>query len=319
MDKTRKEKQPTLTTISELSGYSVSTVSRALSGSPRISQSTRKEILHYARQCSYQTKKRLIAIVTHGYINYFSFMLMALQSELIKHDFQVIIISEQMLELLEEIPIQGAVSLLSENGLEQIWGAKYPFPLVCINTKSNRLSGLFSITSNDEKAVSNAVESLYQQGHRRIGAIGIEYFASNQNAVRRELTFKKLATQLNFTAFSESIMNDNDSTVSAIQYLLDQKITALICTSEIAAPQVVQSLQWLKVKIPEDLSVIVWALGKYEAWPKDFEIYSQNYSKIAQAAVQMIESLCNGEAPPQSEMQIDYLVRHGHSIRPVTP
>ena len=307
-----KNEQPTLTQIAKLSGYSIATVSRALAGSPRISAATRKKVLLHARQCFYRPRCRSIAIVTHGFENYFSFMLEALHAELLKRGYRVWVIPESMLALLDEISIQGVISLLSENGLEKIWGTYHACPLLCINTGHNRLERLFSVTCNDEKAVTDSIEKLYRSGHRLIGKIGVKYLNNNFNATRRDVCFQKLAAQLNFTAFSEDCLNDNYEVFGAIRYLLDQNITALICTSEILVHPVLHALSMLRVRIPEELSVITWSTSREDA--PDIETYVQDYSGIAETAVQMLTVLSGGDTPPQGEVQIDYHNFPGHSI-----
>ena len=257
-----KNEQPTLTQIAKLSGYSIATVSRALAGSPRISAATRKKVLLHARQCFYRPRCRSIAIVTHGFENYFSFMLEALHAELLKRGFRVWVIPESMLALLDEISIQGVISLLSENGLEKIWGTYHACPLLCINTGHNRLERLFSVTCNDEKAVTDSIEKLYRSGHRLIGKIGVKYLNNNFN--------------------------------------------------EILVHPVLHALSMLRVRIPEELSVITWSTSREDA--PDIETYVQDYSGIAETAVQMLTVLSGGDTPPQGEVQIDYHNFPGHSI-----
>ena len=77
----QKNKRTTLQDIAEHTGFSVATVSRVLSGSPRISDDTRRKIIRCADMYNYRMKCKNVAMLTLGYGLYFSNMLTALQKE----------------------------------------------------------------------------------------------------------------------------------------------------------------------------------------------------------------------------------------------
>lgn len=299
------KKKVTLTQIAKMSGYAVSSVSRALAGSPKISQATRKHILQYANRCGYQpSHSRTVAIVTHSFGNYFSACILALHEKLLQEGIRVIVLQEDMLELLEELPVQGVVSIFSENGLEKVWEEQHRCPLVCINTKANILEHIFSVVSDDEGAIIDAVEKLYRRGHRKIGKLGIRYKKNNHNAVLRDQKFQELAQKYNFAGFTLNIQNTPYDIMYAIRKMLAQQVSALICTSEIITPNLEHAVKLLQIRVPEDLTIVAWAIPEQENICQDFEIYAQNYAKIAQTVTQILSAPKTTIFPP--EIRISY-------------
>ena len=292
------KKQTTLQHIAEKSGFSISTVSRALAGSQRISSATRKKIIQLADACNYQHKCRNVAVITFGFGVYFSNMLQALQSELYNQGFRSFIITPGMLELLEEIPLQGAISLLSENGLEKEWPQKFSCPLICINTHYNWLDKLYSVTTNDAAAVEQAVCSLYNAGHRKIARVTVDFRENNQNAQRRDQRLTELAKKMNFDLVLDSNWGDNPfDTVLMLQRIIDKGVTGIICTSERITPLLAQAVQILRLRVPEDISIACWTTGEHDLSFADWEVYRQDYSGIAAKAVNILNDICNGNPP----------------------
>ena len=87
----QKNKRTTLQDIAEHTGFSVATVSRVLSGSPRISDDTRRKIIRCADMYNYRMKCKNVAMLTLGYGLYFSNMLTALQKEFLNREINQLI------------------------------------------------------------------------------------------------------------------------------------------------------------------------------------------------------------------------------------
>ncbi|MBR7143549.1 MAG: LacI family DNA-binding transcriptional regulator [Lentisphaeria bacterium] len=313
----QKNKRTTLQDIAEHTGFSVATVSRVLSGSPRISDDTRRKIIRCADMYNYRMKCKNVAMLTLGYGLYFSNMLTALQKEFLNSGYRAFAVTDDMLDLLDDIPLHGAVSLLNENGLEQVWSKRYSCPLVCINTHYNWLDKYFSITVNDKNAVESAIHSLYAAGHRRIARITVDFREINQNAIRREQTLIQLSKELGFELITESSSGETPfDIVFMLRRLLEKKVTAIICVSELITPQLKKAADILQVRIPEDLSIVAWSSGEQDWLCADWELYMQNYAQIARQTVEIFSTIDKGLQPAKMEEQIDYIHHPGHSIAP---
>ena len=311
----KRTERATLETVAKLSGYSVSTVSRVLSGSLRISPETRREVIRCAARCSYRINSRNVALITHDVGNYFSLMLSKLFKELERQDLRPFVISRLTLELLEEIPIRGAISLLSDEGLEHFWGAHYNWPLVCINTPPCRLENVFSVSCDDTRAITEAVQRLHTLGHRRIGKVCLKTPETNWNVSRRDQCFAALAEEFGFEAFSLNVsFMDFTATLKGLRQLLDNRVTAVISTSEMVTPLLAQAVELLRVPVPEELSIIAWSTGEFDGFYSGWETFRQDYETISYTAVKTLQTLFSGGVPGEADQKIAYLIHSGTSL-----
>ena len=306
----------TLQQIADCSGFSISTVSRALAGSTRISTETRTRIVRLADKYNYRHKYSNVAIVIQSFSEYCNLLLRELQQQLKSEGFRFLIVTWDMLDILDVLPLQGAISIFSENGLEQIWDRHFSCPLVCINTHCSMLNKLYSVTSDDANAIASAVDTLYQAGHRRIAHLTIDFKAANHNAFRRQQTMEKLSAQKKFTLFARTVNDLNAyDTVETLQYLLKNNVTAVISSSETVTDMLAHAFNTLGLRIPEDLSVIGWSNGLGNQL-LNWDLYVQDYRQISRNAINMLKTLINGDLPEKPELQVDYLHCPGCSIAP---
>lgn len=313
----KRKKRATLETVAKLSGFSISTVSRVPSGSLRISPETRREVIRCAARCSYHIESRNVALITYDVENYFSLMLSHLFKELEHQELRPLVISRSTLELLEEIPIRGAISLLSDEGLEHFWGAHYNWPLVCINTPPLRLENIFSVSCDDTQAITQAVKRLHALGHRRIGKICLKTSGSNWNVYRRDQCFTSLAAEYEIIPFSFNVtFMDFNEILKVLRQLLDNRVTALISTSEMVTPLLAQAVELLRISIPEQLSIIAWSTGEFDGFYSSWETFRQDYDTISRKAVKTLQTLFAGGIPKEADQQIAYQIHSGCSLAP---
>ncbi len=163
-------KKITLQHLAELSGCTVSTVSRALRGNGRISQETRERILSLAREKHYiaSPKARLIAVISYladftpDY--YIQNLLFLIARELQNEQYQTIVVFPQDLQLLNSLYISGAISLMPFHHIAHSWSATSSTPLVTINDYSKTFDSIFSVSSDEIHAVRDVMEQLIASG-----------------------------------------------------------------------------------------------------------------------------------------------------------
>ena len=280
---------------------STATVSRALAGSEKISVETRRRVLQAARQSGYNSRSSTVAVLIPELhlTGYFGEAATALFRELEQSGFRPLLLSARHLDLLEELDICGAISVLALNGLERSWGKNHILPLVCINTAPNHLEGIYTVSSNDEQAMRIAIRHLYSLGHRKIGRLafyGSLMREDNWNSVARGRCFKEELENLGLCPDFSSYISDTNSCIEAMQELSEQGVSAVILQDEELELTVLQALRIMKYKIPDDISLVAWSFaGVGERVHPMLTTLVQDLPQLARKSCEILRALLNGE------------------------
>jgi LacI family transcriptional regulator len=316
MDKT------TLKDIAEVTGFSISTVSRVLADSPRISRDTRRIVLAAAEKFHYKPRTKNVALIVFSptLIGYLGRLCSAVTGELMKHGFNPVIIQMEHIECIRDIPICGAISIATVNRLARIWGEMHERPLISLNSQSNHLDNIYRLSSNEFQGMKILVDRLKENGHTRIARLGSEHTfhpLDNWSCQRRNAAFLKLAEQYGLTSdlYAES-EHTLPAVLNAISNLMTRKPTALLIQTEDYLLPVLQSLKLLKIRVPEDLSLAAWSSEDIHdhLYPPPFAV-SQDYGKFGELAVQTLKSLIDGDSQP-TDLEVDYKILPGQSVIP---
>ncbi|MBR4666808.1 MAG: LacI family DNA-binding transcriptional regulator [Lentisphaeria bacterium] len=316
MDKT------TLKDIAETTGFSISTVSRVLADSPRISRDTRRIVLAAAEKFHYKPRTKNVALIVFSptLTGYLGRLCSAVTGELMKHGFNPVIIQMEHIECIRDIPICGAISIATVNKLARIWGEMHERPLISLNSQSNHLDNIYRLSSNEFQGMKILVDRLKENGHTRIARLGSEHTfhpLDNWSCQRRNAAFLKLAEQYGLTSdlYAES-EHTLPAVLNAISNLMTHKPTALLIQTEDYLLPVLQSLKLLKIRVPEDLSLAAWSSEDIHdhLYPPPFAV-SQDYGKFGELAVQTLKSLIDGDNQP-TDLEVDYKILPGQSVIP---
>ncbi|MBR2508939.1 MAG: LacI family DNA-binding transcriptional regulator [Lentisphaeria bacterium] len=312
----------TLKDIAEKTGYSISTVSRVLTGANNISLQTRRQILAEAEKSGYTIHSRNVAIIVENpyFIGYSGVMLQAISHELLANNYNPMIIQIDKIDCLNEIPLCGIMSVLSENTLAKNWSKTHQYPLISLNTMSKHLDNIYRVASNEKQGMEMIVKMLVDAGHTRIarfgGILDTELSQENYSTNYRNRIFDSLVEQY---GLEKNMQIDStfeyNVILERISILLTRKPTALIIQSEDCLLQVLHALRLLQVRIPEDLSVVAWNYPHIQnhIHPMISGI-SQNYEQIAKCGCQMLNQLNDGIFP-QNDIEVDYIPLIGTSIK----
>ena len=316
MDKT------TLKDIAETTGFSISTVSRVLADSPRISRDTRRIVLAAAEKFHYKPRTKNVALIVFSptLIGYLGRLCSAVTCELMRQGFNPVIIQMEHIECIRDIPICGAISIATVNKLARIWGEMHERPLISLNSQSNHLDNIYRLSSNEFQGMKILVDRLKENGHTRIARLGSEHTfhpLDNWSCQRRNAAFLKLAEQYGLTSdlYAES-EHTLPAVLNAISNLMTRKPTALLIQTEDYLLPVLQSLKLLKIRVPEDLSLAAWSSEDIHdhLYPPPFAV-SQDYGKFGELAVRTLKSLNDGDSQP-TDLEVDYKILPGQSVIP---
>ena len=316
MDKT------TLKDIAAETGFSISTVSRVLANSPRISRDTRRIVLAAAEKFHYKPQTLNVAVIVFSPIltGYLGRLCSAVTGELVRSGFNPVIIQMDHIECIRDIPICGAVSIATVNKLARIWGEMHERPLISLNSQSNHLDNIYRLSSNESQGMKILVDRLRENGHTRIARLGSEHTfhpLDNWSCQRRNAAYLALAEKYGLTPdlYAES-EHSLPAVLNAVSNLMDRKPTALLLQTEDYLLPVLHALKLLKIRVPEDLSLAAWSSEDIHdhLYPPPFAV-SQDYRKFGELTVQTLKNLTDGHCPPP-DVEVDYQILPGQTVIP---
>lgn len=278
-------KRITIKDLAKMLSVSTSTVSRALSNHPDISDETKERVKSLARQFNYTTNvharffrkqhSRLIALILPEVNMFFTPKLIRGVNQAISSTKYSLItfLSNDSLKKEKEI-VNQCLSWAVEGVLisvsKETSNLDHLNPLLETNVKcvlldkvlnSNKYS---SVTINSKEASYNAVMYLLNKGHRNIlGVFGNTNFIISQERIAGyENAFRDAGIEIN----TESIVSvekckDLDNIMPIL--LKYQQFTAIFVMSDELLMRVMYHLAQFNLKIPNDISIISISDGVY--------------------------------------------------------
>lgn len=272
-------KRTTIKDLAKLLNLSTSTVSRALSDHPDISDKTKKRVKEIAEEFNYTAnvhaqffrKKRsgLIALILPEVNMFFSPKLIkSINKTIALSNYSLIVsLSNDRLKNEKEIirqcmswAVEGVLISLSKytNDISHLAPlAKAEIKCVLLDKTIN--NELFpSVTINNIEASYTAVEYLIQKGHSNIlGIFGNPNFSISRDRIKG---FHKAMKENNIPIIDENIISVEKD--SDLDYILppifnhNRKLTAIFTMSDELLSKTIYQINKMGFSIPQDLSII---------------------------------------------------------------
>jgi DNA-binding LacI/PurR family transcriptional regulator len=277
----RQGERPNIADIAELANVSTSAVSYALNGREGVGEKTRQRILEIAAQLNWRPSSAARALVSEqasavGVVTIYdpdapvlsadfaSRFLVGVQDELRRHD---LLLTLQMVDDFDsanqvyrrwvgERRVDGVFVLnpvVDDPRLEVL--PELRLPSVVVGDFRRKHPRVGSVWTDDSRGTDLAVDHLVGLGHRRIGRIGGEPHYQHV-AIRR----RAFARSLSRRGLTPDPRVQRTTSVTQLADLLrgPDPVTALLVDDTEAAIGAVVGLRELGLRVPEDLSVIVW-------------------------------------------------------------
>ncbi len=271
----------TIKDVARKSGYSITTVSKALNNYSDISDSTKVKILALCEEMGYVPNLSARSLITQksytiGIIfeevtgvglqhPLFSKILESFKNTVEAQGYDIMFLSNSMgsknggyLEHSKRKQVEAVLALCGEfNSDEMIQLYKSSVPTILIDFQYD---GVSNITSNNVQGVGQAVKYLHDLGHRKIGNIyGGDYLqigGIRKNAF--EITMKKLGLELRpeYQVSGEYFSKENGYNAMMKILELEDPPTALFCASDMLAIGAMQAIRQAGKSVPEDFSII---------------------------------------------------------------
>ena len=271
----------TIKDISKESGFSVTTVSKALNDYPDISSKTKKKILDLCDEMGYVPNLSARSLIskksyTLGIIYeettgvgfqhpLFSTILKSFKDEVEKEGYDLLFISKNImkgndsyLQHTKRKQVEGVLVLCAEYDSEkmrEMYQSNIPQVVVDFDYED-----VLTVTSDNYSGVEKAIDYLYSLGHRKIAHIcgGRKTYVGGQRIEQYEKSLKKLNLQFREDYVVEGPEFSREQGYRAMEKLisLDDRPTAVFCSSDMLAIGAIKAINDANLSVPEDFSIV---------------------------------------------------------------
>jgi len=268
----------TIKEIAEKAGVSTATVSRALNGKPDIALETKKKILAIVKELNYTpnniarafvTKKtKCIGVVVADNANpFYAEIIRGIEETTMRKGYSIILCNTsedikreiKAIQVLKEKRVDGMIINPTQKKIEHLRALKEEgIPFVLLNRNIEELE-VDCVKNDNIYGAYQATEHLIRLGHKRIGHITGPLYTSS---VRERIIGYKKALATYGIPIDESLIANVSLTFQggyegALKLLKSSDPpTAIFAYSDIMAIGVIKACKELKIKIPENLSLV---------------------------------------------------------------
>jgi len=270
----------TLKKMSEILDVSISTVSRALSDHPDISNETKDKVKKLASELNYvpnlfakgfrHHRSNIIGVVVPNITHHYTTTIIrGILEEATTRGYRVIISESnndvvkqsEMLNTMIQFGVDGILLSLckSTKDVENVLKTLDTIPLILFDKVSSKIP-CTQVVINDEEAAFYAVEHLINIGKKRIAII--KEFEFSYNSEKRYAGYLRALKQYNIAVDDkiiqscEDISLDQGKRLTNILLSLKERPDAIFAITDTAAIGAIKVLKKFNIKIPEDIAVV---------------------------------------------------------------
>lgn len=333
-------KKETLISLSERTGYSISTVSRVLNGQAhryRISKKTIDLITAEAKRCNYTpsilakglrtNKTNTIGLLVPNIDNaYFALIASVIIHEAKQHNYKVVVV-DTMED--EENETEGLSSLLARkvDGIVVVPCGQDPTRLESINSNDTPIvlidryfpeTSLPYVCTNNYQGAVDATKYLINNGHTKIACIqGVPYSMPNLERIRGFVdTLKEYSLGDNPIIVGENFSIQNGYLETKLVLNMPDRPTALFTLSNTILLGAIQAIRESELKIPDDISVVSFDDNLFFNYLNPaITCISQPIDEIGTLAIKILIKNMNGDSLNTTKIQMSPKLIIRNSIR----
>ena len=306
----------TIKELSELSGFSASTISRVLSGRPNVKPETRAAVEELLEKHHYRTNimnlresernRKNILLITGDLKNDFYNELTRLLSSCAEAKGYRLLAAysadreEREIELVKMASREQYAGVLFMNvrGGDELTKVleEEGIPVVFLN-RGIMLSGFDTVTSDNHLGGYMITTYLVRHGHRKIGLLAGHSYSQTASDRRRgyedAMRDANLAVTDNTVWFGEQ---NYESGYRYGEYLMKEaiEVTAVFCINDLMAMGFIDALRDYGVRVPDGMSVVCYGDTLYTSH-MGLTVVGSEPEKLAQSAVDVLLRKSAGE------------------------
>lgn len=321
---------PTIREVAEKAKVHPSTVSRVLSGKSTISESTRQRVMQVAKELGFQPnaiarslsmqRTNTIAIaVSHifqGYFEdvYFPQVMQGLLDVTYKYDFRVLVAGSsghadeitQLLDIVGSHQADGIIVLSNRMDVDLVSALQsQDAPFVLLGKPDETHNDCAWVGTDDVAYSEQVINYLLGMGHKRIAYVGGDPDVlvtrdrlQGYQAAMQKAGIQPLPEWIDYGFFVE---DGGRQAVRRMTRLGDMAPTAYYAGNDLMAIGILEALQQLDLRVPQDVSVIGTNDSPLAAHtsPALTSLYVPYSIMAARAASILIQSILAGDKPSQ--------------------
>ena len=327
--------------VAKVSGYSVGTVSKALNDYPDISETTKQKIKDIATNLGYTPNSFGQSLVTKRSYTigivfeentgfglahpFFGELLTVIKEEVEKLGYDLLLLSKHVgpyvnsyYEHCVQKGVDGVIVLsanLDNDNYEKLVNSDTPMVLVDLESEVKN-----TIYTNNYTSTRKVVKYLIDKGHKKIAYvkgdlyryIGLERY----NGFIDEMKENNVEIEEQYLFNAPHYTTEEGYSVAGEISLLSDLPTAVVCPADIVAIGVIDGLNNLKIKVPEQISVIGFDDIKLSSFitPKLTTI-AQDKQEIGCLAVKTLIDNINNNNHQLKHYKIDGILIERNSVK----
>lgn len=329
--------KPTITDIANEMGITPSTVSRALTGSPRVKESTREAIIRKAEEMGYERNvmasnlrrgfaKTVGIIVPRINRQFFSNVISSAESVLGEAGYTVIICQShetledevKALKTMRANQVAGVMishSIQSVNGDHMLENIPEDVELVQFDRVFSSLPGI-KVVNDGVKGSYEATRSLIENGYKKIGTLagylGAELFADRKKGYVKALEEAGMDIDEDII-FEDSILRETGyrSALKAIERGCD----ALYCAGDFSALGAFDAVREAGLEVPGQFGIIGTANEHFTGLmsPRMSSLEQRPDKMGAEAALAFLEAVEGKKEDRTIEIPMELIIRQSSS------
>lgn len=320
----------TIKEIAKRAGVGVGTVSRYLNDHPYVSEESRTKIkkaideLNYtpsaiATQLRSQSTKNIGVLVSRIANPFFAELFDALEKKLNLYGYQVLVsqthddpaAEKRFLNQLKNQQVDGVILASVENHeLVSSFSDAYPNKVILLN-EENKYKNIQSVVLNHYQATLDALNYLYQEGHRKFAYITGGDYSGKLHGYSRTKAFQDFSRENKLPINSDWIFTQKhtatDGQIVAKQLVKTASLPdAVFTNSDEVAIGLIDELQKEHLTIPDDIAVVGYddqPFARFAAVP--LTTIRQPISAMADQAVNILLNNLTGKKIPNEVSQND--------------
>ena len=315
-----RRRRVTLSQLAAQLDVSTATVSLALRDNPAVSAETRKKVQALAQEMGYIYNRQaaslrtartdIVGVVVHDVLNpYFAQVFRAVESELEKHGFTILICNHRddiarqrnFVQVLQQQNADGLVICPSVGttsaDIDSIMRTGTPVTVICRDVDG---SAAPSVRGDDKRGMYEITRLLIDKGHTDIAYVGgIRYTSSGRD---RHAGYIKAMDEAGLTPVADlpELMTQSDGRKAAEHLAgLTPRPTAVACFNDIIAFGVMSGFTRLGIKPGSDIAVTGYDdVDGSSSWTPALTTVQNGSEEIGREAAHAILALILGQDPP---------------------
>jgi len=266
--------RPTILDVAAKSGMSKSLVSLALSGSPKVSDDSKKKILKAAKDLGYRPnaaarslaarRSKTLGVLILDLHNPVSAEIVdAVQAEIRQYGYSSLLVTggddpdleKAEIDTLLQFQIEGLILISHRLTPEALKAIATEVPTVTVTREDIEVAHMDSVCNDDVAGSQIAVDHLVGLGHSNIVCLS---GGDNPVSISRAEGYKQAMKRHGLTEKTQIVSGGLTDTAGykAAQKALGLSPTALVVANDIAAVGAIAAIEESGLRVPEDISVI---------------------------------------------------------------